>query len=63
MNASKDFSRATIKALAVKGIRVIGAQAAPAFDGDKYFSGVLYSLDDNGTCRMRRFNEVIELAK
>lgn len=61
--AAKDFSKATIKALAKKGIRIIGAQACAAFDGDKFFTGVAYKLDDNGTHRIRRFNEVLAIAE
>jgi len=45
----RDFNSATIKALRSQGIEVIGRVAAPDFEGDVYFSGLAYQLDDNGT--------------
>lgn len=59
----RDFNASTRKALARKGITVIGMQAAPAYDGDTSFSGRVYRLDDNGCCRMRSHAEVLELAQ
>lgn len=58
----RDFSRTTLKALASRGIIVIGTQAAPAFDGDQYFSGRVYRLDDNGCHKIRSHSEVMEMA-
>jgi hypothetical protein len=58
----RDFSPTTLKALARKGIRVIGMQAAPAYAGDETFSGRAYRLDDNGCCRIRSHAEVMALA-
>lgn len=59
---ARDFSAVTRRALLRKGIRIVGAQAVPAFDGDRYFSGVAYMLDINGCGCLRRFSEVLELA-
>lgn len=59
----RDFSSKTRNALARKGIVVLGAQAAPAFEGDTSFSGRTYRLDDNGCCRMRSHAEVMEMAQ
>lgn len=56
MNFARDFSKATIKNLSLKGIVIVGSQAT--MEGD-----VLYLLDDNGTGRMRTFSQVLELAK
>ena len=58
----RDFSAKTIRALRIKGIRVIGTQAVPDFEGDRYFSGVAYRLDDNGAHRVRSHAEVLRLA-
>ncbi len=60
--ATRNFSKQTIKSLSAKGIRVIGSQASPAFDGDVYFSGVSFNLDDNGTHIVRTHTEVLALA-
>ena len=59
---NRNFSTKTVKALAAKGIAIVGAQAVPAFEGDVYFSGVAYMLDDNGTGRLRTFTEVLAIA-
>ena len=61
-SAARDFSAAVRKALAVRGITIVGAQAAPAFEGDVYFSGTAYVLNDNGTHRVRTFSQVLALA-
>lgn len=61
--AALDFSASTRRALARKGIAVVGSQAAPAFDGDKVFSGRVYRLDHNGTHKLRTHAEVMELAQ
>lgn len=60
--ASKDFSRKTLSNLSRKGIAVIASHAVPAFDGDRYFSGVAYALNDNGAHKIRRHGEVMALA-
>lgn len=46
-----DFSRKTLKALSKKGISLVGLQ------------GDFYVLNDNGTCKVRTFSQVLELAK
>lgn len=59
----RDFSRKTVNALARKGIKIIGTQAAPAYEGDTVFAGRNYRLDDNGTGKVRSRAEVEELAQ
>ena len=59
----RDFSSPTLKRLAKRGVRVIGSQAAPAFEGDQTFSGKTYRLDDNGCCKVRSHSEVLEMAR
>ena len=59
----RDFSSSTLKALAARGVKVVGAQAAPAYDGDATFSGRVYRLDDNGCGKIRSHSEVLELAQ
>lgn len=59
----RDFSRATIKTLAKRGVRVIGTQAIPAYEGDRYFSGVAYVLDVSGTSAVRTHAQVLDMAK
>jgi len=58
-----DFNRKTIAALAKNGVRIIGTQAAPGFEGDETFSGRNYCLDDNGCGIIRNHAQVLELAK
>lgn len=55
----RDFSRKTIKALATKGIKIYGITAIPGFEGDIYFSGTGYKLDDNGISKIRDYNQVV----
>jgi hypothetical protein len=59
----RDFSKTTLAALARKGIRVLSAQAAPAFDGDAFFSGSVYKLDQNGRHIIRSHSEVLGMAR
>lgn len=59
----RDFSALTLKSLAKKGIRVIGAQAAPAYDGDSFLTGKAYRLDDNGCGKIRTHAQVLEMAQ
>jgi hypothetical protein len=54
-----DFSKKTIRQLSAKGISVVGKQAIPAFEGDKYFSGVAYELVYKGTMFIRTFQQVL----
>ena len=60
--AQKDFSKATIKALAARGIQIVDVRAIPADADDKYFSGVAYGLNDNGCYKMRTHGEVLKMA-
>lgn len=57
-----DFSASTRRALLSKGIAIVGTQAVPAFDGDRYFSGRAYMLAINGCGCLRSFREVLTLA-
>lgn len=59
-----DFSKKTIKALAKKGIRLIGLTVIPNMASEMpYANGDRgYCLDDNGCHRIRTFNEVLALA-
>jgi hypothetical protein len=59
----RDFSRKTLAALARKGIRVLGAQAAPAFAGDETFSGRVYQIAKDGCSMMRSHAQVMEMAQ
>ena len=59
----RDFSSLTIKALAKQGIRVIGTQAAPAYEGDQFMTGKVYRLDDNGCGKIRSHAQVLEMAQ
>jgi hypothetical protein len=63
MRAQLDFSAATRKALASRNIRVIGSQAAPAYEGDTSFSGRVYQLSDDGCSIMRTHSQVMEMAQ
>jgi hypothetical protein len=63
MRAHLDFSAATRKALAARGIRVIGSQAAPSYDGDETFSGRVYQIAQDGCSMMRSHSQVMELAQ
>lgn len=58
----KDFSKKTLSQLSKKGISISGSQAVPAFEGDKYFSGVAYMLNYNGHGFLRTHSQVIVLA-
>jgi hypothetical protein len=63
MRAHLDFSAATRKALANRGIRVIGSQAAPAYDGDTSFSGRVYQIVKDDCSMMRNRAQIMELAQ
>lgn len=62
MRGSKDFSQKTLKTLRARGYEVVGAQAAPAFDGDSTFSGRAYHLVKDGCLMIRSFSQVMEIA-
>lgn len=59
----RDFSAATNKKLAKRGIVITGTQAVPANEQDRYFSATAYVLNDNGTQRLRLFRDVLALAE
>lgn len=60
--SAQDFSAAERRALLRKGIAIVGSQAVPAFDGDRYFSGRAYMLDIEGKGCLRSYREVLALA-
>lgn len=59
-----DFDRKTLRKLAAKGIKLIGIQAIPDMASEMPWANASrgYTLDDNGTCRVRSFVEVLKLA-
>ena len=59
---ARDFSAATRRALLKARIRIVGATAAPAFEGDAYNTGTAYMLDIDGKGCLRTFREVLKLA-
>ena len=59
----RDFSSKTLRALAKRGVTVIGAQAAPAYDGDATFSGRVYQVSVDGCAMMRSHSQVMEMAQ
>ena len=58
MNFNKDFSKKTIRALNAKGYHIIGIQAIPMDETDKYFAGTGYKLS-NG--QIKTFKEILEM--
>lgn len=61
--ALRHFGRATVKALARKGIRVTGLQGLPGPDGTFFNSETGYLMDDNGCGRVWTFADVQAAAK
>lgn len=63
--AARDFSGKTLKALTEKGVRLIGKQAIPADENDRYFSGTAYKLEgiDREIGFMRTWHQVETMAK
>ena len=59
----RDFSKNTLFKLAKRGITVLSAQAAPAFDGDETFSGRVYQISEDGCSKMRTHAQVMEMAR
>lgn len=59
-----DFSKKTIKALSLKGIRLIGLTVIPDMTAALPFASGSrgYCLDDNGCHRIKTFSEVMALA-
>ena len=60
----RDFSSKTLRALAAKGVRVIGACVIPG-EGDLPFATGSrgYRVDDNGCGRIWTFQQVLEAAQ
>ena len=58
MNFNKDFSKKAIRALNAKGYHIIGVQAIPMDETDKYFTGIGYKFS-NG--QIKTFKEVLEM--
>lgn len=59
-----DFSKATLRKLAKKGISIIGITAIPDMSHPMPYANASrgYILNDNGTQRVREFSEVTALA-
>jgi len=60
-----DFSKKTLRALAQKGISLVGLTVIPNMSSDMpYATGDRgYCLNDNGCHRIRTFREVMEMAR
>ena len=63
-NFNSHFNAKVVKALARKGIRIVGLTYLPAASGElRYANGETgYCLDDNGCHRIRTYMEVLALA-
>jgi len=61
--ARKDFDPKTIALLEKKGVQVVGVQAMPLFEGDKYFGGQCYMLSFNGQGFMRTHSQILIMAR
>ncbi len=61
--ASQDFRRSVVTALSRKGIRLVGSQMVPDAKGSYALGEIAYTLDDNGTGRVRTYSEVLALAQ
>jgi hypothetical protein len=57
------FSRVTVNGLEAKGVKITGITAIPDEKGSFLNSSTGYLLNDNGTCRVRTYLQVLELAK
>lgn len=60
-----DFSKLTIRRLAKNGISIIGLQAIPDMSSDMPFANASrgYVVNDNGTCKVWLFADVVRAAK
>lgn len=59
----QDFSRSTLRALARKGITLVGLTVIPGSGDLPFATGERgYKLNDNGCLRIRSFREVLALA-
>jgi hypothetical protein len=57
------FSRTIVRQLARKGIIISGGQAAPAFDGDIFFTAIAYGLVKDDCRFLRSYSEVVAIAE
>lgn len=57
------FGRKTVRSLQLRGMRIIGTQSLPNADGTWANCEVAYQVDDNGTCRVKTYGEVVALSK
>jgi hypothetical protein len=60
---ARDFSAKVRRQLDKKGVAIVGIQAVPDFEGDKYFSGTAYQLVAHGTSFLRTHSEVCTMAQ
>ena len=58
---SRHFGRKVVCLLAAKGIRPVGLQALPLPGFAQYETG--YVVNDNGTCRVWTYRQVVEAAR
>lgn len=60
-----DFSKKTIRSLARRGITLIGLQAIPDMASAMPWANAErgYVVNDNGTCRVLGFRDMLDLAK
>lgn len=62
--AMRDFSSSTLKALAARGIRVVGLTTIPGAGDLPFATGSRgYRIDDNGCGRIWTFAQVLEAAQ
>jgi hypothetical protein len=60
-----ELSKATVRALAKKGVAVVGRQALPDASSSMPYANASrgYVLSDNGVCRVRSHAEVLAMAE
>lgn len=60
-----DFGKKTLRALARKGIALVGITASPDMSSSMPWANAtrVYCLNDNGCHRIRTHSEVLELAR
>lgn len=62
-SAEKDFNKSTITALRKKNIKVIGSTWLPDENGCFLNGERGYKIDDNGTGKIWRFLEVLNISR
>lgn len=63
MNFSSHFSKKTLRALAAKGVRLVGLTMLPGEGALPYATGQTgYCVDDNGCLKVWGFGDVLEAA-